>query len=147
MGFPCTAITKWLLCSKKHASFIRSFHFCLFGNLSSNDLQLHKVGIRICTKQGQCYLPYRKVSVATASRTLPGTRTLTGKETQFELAGNSSYRGKFQWNFDQGKANLDPISGEFELSEFKSYRSSTVLLTPVRAINKTIETGVGSMIA
>ena len=30
---------------------------------------------------------------------------------------NSGYRGKFQWNFDQGKRNLVRISGEFELSE------------------------------
>ena len=27
------------------------------------------------------------------------------------------YRGKFQWNFDQGKRNLVRFSGEFELSE------------------------------
>ena len=33
---------------------------------------------------------------------------------------NSSYWGKFQWNFDQGKGNLDRVSSEeFELSEFE----------------------------
>ena len=32
---------------------------------------------------------------------------------------NSSYRGKFQWIFDQGKENLVRVSGEFELSEFE----------------------------
>ena len=43
---------------------------------------------------------------------------LQGKE-QFELVRNSSYRGKFQWNFDQsGKENLVRVSGEFELSRF-----------------------------
>ena len=36
----------------------------------------------------------------------PGTWTLQGNEKQFELAGNSSYRGNFQWKFDQGKGNL-----------------------------------------
>ena len=43
-------------------------------------------------------------------------------EKQFELAGNSSYRGKFQWNFDQGKGNLVQVSREFELSEFELSR-------------------------
>ena len=42
---------------------------------------------------------------------------MKGNEKQFELAGNSSYWGNFQWNFDQGKGNLVPVSGEFELSE------------------------------
>ena len=32
---------------------------------------------------------------------------------------NSSYRGKFNWNVDQGKGNLVRISEEFELSEFE----------------------------
>ena len=33
---------------------------------------------------------------------------------------NSSYWGKFQWNFDQGKGNLDRVSSEeFEFSEFE----------------------------
>ena len=32
---------------------------------------------------------------------------------------NSSYRGKFQWRFDQGKGVLVRVSGEFELSEFE----------------------------
>ena len=39
-------------------------------------------------------------------------------EKQFKLAGNLSYRGKFQGNFDQGKGNLVWVRGEFELSEF-----------------------------
>ena len=45
------------------------------------------------------------------SRT-PVTRPLKGNEKQFELAANSSYRGKFQGNFDQGKGNLVRVSGE-----------------------------------
>ena len=32
---------------------------------------------------------------------------------------NSSYWGRFLWNFDQGKGNLVRVSGKFELSEFK----------------------------
>ena len=32
---------------------------------------------------------------------------------------NSSYWGRFQWNFDQGKGNLVRVSGKVELSEFK----------------------------
>ena len=32
---------------------------------------------------------------------------------------NSSYRGKFQGNFDQGKVNLVRVSQEFELSKFE----------------------------
>ena len=31
---------------------------------------------------------------------------------QVELAGNSSYRGKFLWNFGQGKENLGRVSGD-----------------------------------
>ena len=53
---------------------------------------------------------------------IPVTRTLKGNEKQFELAGNSSYRGKFQWNFDQGKGNLY----QFKLARNSSYRGSTV---------------------
>ena len=48
-----------------------------------------------------------------------GTRTLKGNEEQFELAGNSGYRGKFQWRFDQGKWNIVRVSGAFELSELE----------------------------
>lgn len=47
------------------------------------------------------------------SRTLV-TWTWKGKEKQFELAGSSIYQSKFQWNLDQGTANLVWISGEFE---------------------------------
>ena len=32
---------------------------------------------------------------------------------------NSSYQGKFQWNFDQGKGNLVWVSRELKLSEFE----------------------------
>ena len=39
---------------------------------------------------------------------------LSNEEKQFALAGNSNYRGKFQWNLDQGKGNLVRVSGEFE---------------------------------
>ena len=35
---------------------------------------------------------------------------------------NSSYRGIFQWIFDQGKENLVWVSGEFELSQFRVNR-------------------------
>ena len=45
------------------------------------------------------------------SRT-PVSRTLKGNEKQFKLARNSSYRGKFQYNFDQGKENFVRVSGE-----------------------------------
>ena len=47
---------------------------------------------------------------------------MKGNENQFELAGNSSYRGKFQRNFDQGKGNLGQVSRELELSKFKLSR-------------------------
>ena len=36
--------------------------------------------------------------------------------------GNSSYWGKLQWNFDQGKGNWVQVSGEFELSKFELSR-------------------------
>ena len=44
---------------------------------------------------------------------------LKGNEKQSELAGNSSYRGKFQ-KTPKGMGNLVPASGEFdsELSRF-----------------------------
>ena len=32
---------------------------------------------------------------------------------------NSSYQGKFQWIFNQGKWNVVQVSGEFESSEFE----------------------------
>ena len=35
-----------------------------------------------------------------------------------KLAGNSSYRGEFQWNLDEGKENLVQVSRESELSGF-----------------------------
>ena len=52
----------------------------------------------------------------------PVTQTLKGNKKKFDLAGNSSYWGKFQWNFDQGKGNLVQVSRKFELSEFKLSR-------------------------
>ena len=55
------------------------------------------------------------------SRTLV-TRTLKGNEKWFKLAGNSSYRGKFQWNCDQGKGNLVRVRREFKLSNFQLSR-------------------------
>ena len=58
----------------------------------------------------------------------PVTRTLKGNQKMFELAGNSSYRGKFQWNFDQGKGNLVWVNREFKLSISSSYQGSTVLI-------------------
>ena len=61
------------------------------------------------------------------SRT-PVTRTLEGNEKQFELAGNSSYRGKFQGSFYQGKGNLVRVSGEFELSRFYCNKQCCFLL-------------------
>ena len=55
------------------------------------------------------------------SRTLV-TRTLKGNEKQFELAGNSSYQGEFQWNFDEGRGNLVRVRGNL------SYLGSAVTL-------------------
>ena len=37
-------------------------------------------------------------------------RTLKGNEKQFELVENSSYRAKFQGNFEQRKENLVQVS-------------------------------------
>ena len=50
------------------------------------------------------------------------TRTLKRNEKLFKVVGNSSYWGKFQWNFDQGKGNWVQVSGEFELSKFELLR-------------------------
>ena len=47
---------------------------------------------------------------------------MKGKEILFELTGNSSYRGKFQLNCDEGKGNFVRVNGEFELSEFELLR-------------------------
>ena len=51
-----------------------------------------------------------------------------GKQKQFELARNSSYRGKLQWNFAQNKENLVRVSGELELSRFYCNDSDTIWL-------------------
>ena len=32
---------------------------------------------------------------------------------------SASYWEKFEWNFDQGKGNLDRVSEEFELPKFE----------------------------
>ena len=61
------------------------------------------------------------------------TRTLKGNVKQFELAGNSSYRGKFRWSFDQGKGNLY----QFELAGNSSYPSSSYRGSTVFKMNKT----------
>ena len=53
------------------------------------------------------------------------SRTLKGpgnENAEFELAGSSSYRGKFLRSFDQGKGNLVLVRG-FELSEVLLYYS------------------------
>ena len=52
-----------------------------------------------------------------------------GNEKQQELAGNSSYWGKFQWNHDQGKGNLVRVSRKFELSEFELSRFYCILFS------------------
>ena len=59
------------------------------------------------------------------SRT-PVTQTLKGKH--FELAGNSSNRGKLRRNVGQGKGNLVRVSAEFELSEFELFMKGPLLL-------------------
>ena len=38
---------------------------------------------------------------------------------KLEWCHRTSYRGKFQWKFYQGKGNLVLVSGEFELSELE----------------------------
>ena len=60
----------------------------------------------------------RKMWKFSIYRRTPVTQTLKGNKKEFGFAGNSSYWGKFQWNFDQGKGNLVRVSREFELSEF-----------------------------
>ena len=50
------------------------------------------------------------------------TRTLKRNEKLFKVVGNSSYWGKFQWNFDEGKGNWIQVSGELELSKFELLR-------------------------
>ena len=80
-----------------------------------------------CLCKNMCFLVSRKpllvrsgvvVWVLLVCSRTTGTQTLKGNEKQFELAGNSSYQGKFQWNFDQGRENW----GELELSEFEFSR-------------------------
>ena len=52
----------------------------------------------------------------------PGNSSSEGKRKTVRASENSSYRGKFEWNFDQRKWNLVRVSGEFELSEFELWR-------------------------
>ena len=67
-------------------------------------------------------------NINTYSRT-PVTRTLNGKEKQFEfIARNASYWGKFQGNFAQGKGSLIPVRGEFELPKFKLLRFYCIII-------------------
>ena len=67
-------------------------------------------------------------NINTYSRT-PVTRTLNGKEKQFEfIARNASYWGKFQGNFTQGKGSLIPVRGEFEISEFELLRFYCIII-------------------
>ena len=61
----------------------------------------------------------------------PGNSNSEGNQKHFGLAGNSSYRGKLQWNLDQG--NLVRVSGEFELSEFEL---SSIYCSSIRLIIK-----------
>ena len=49
----------------------------------------------------------------------PGKSNFEGRWKTVWVRGNLSYPAKFQWNFDLGKENLVPVSGEFELSEFR----------------------------
>ena len=66
----------------------------------------------------------RAKKTCTASRT-PVTQTLKGNEKQFELGKNLSYQGKFQWNFDWGKANLVELAGNSSYLSL-SYQGSSV---------------------
>ena len=69
-----------------------------------------------CTNQNQ-------IAVVLVSVVLPiyTTRRANGIASEWSYKNqNSSYRAKFQWNFDQGEVTLVRVSEEFELSEFKS---------------------------
>ena len=49
------------------------------------------------------------------------TRRANGVASEWSYKNqNSSNRGKFQWNFDEGKESLVRVIGELELSEFES---------------------------
>ena len=69
-----------------------------------------------CTNQNQ-------IAVVLVSVVLPiyTTRRPNGMASEWSYKNqNSSYRAKFQWNFDQGEVTLVRVSEEFKLSEFKS---------------------------
>ena len=69
-----------------------------------------------CTNQNQIAVVL--VSVVLLIYT---TRRANGIASEWSYKNqNSSYRAKFQWNFDQGEVTLVRVSEEFELSEFKS---------------------------
>ena len=69
-----------------------------------------------CTNQNQIAVVL--VSVVLSIYT---TRRANGIASEWSYKNqNSSYRAKFQWNFDQGEVTLVRVSEEFELSEFKS---------------------------
>ena len=64
-----------------------------------------------------------QIAVVLVSVVLPiyTTRRANGIASEWSYKNqNSSYRAKFQWNFDQGEVTLVRVSEEFELSEFKS---------------------------
>ena len=69
-----------------------------------------------CTNQNQ-------IAVVLVLVVLPISTTRRANDIASEWSyknQNSSYRAKFQWNFDQGEVTLVRVSEEFELSEFKS---------------------------
>ena len=60
---------------------------------------------------------YKELAIITLEN--PGNLNCEGKRKTFRVSENSSYRGKFQWNLDQGKEKLVRVSGESESSEFE----------------------------
>ena len=60
---------------------------------------------------------YKELVIITVEN--PGNSNCEGKRKTVRVSENSSYRGKFQWNFDQGKEKLVRVSGESESSEFE----------------------------
>ena len=59
---------------------------------------------------------------------LPKPSCLSISTKAFDLPRNLNYRGKFQWNFDQGKGNLVRVGREFESSEFELSRFNCRLI-------------------
>ena len=60
---------------------------------------------------------YKELAIITVEN--PGNSNCEGKRKTVLVSENSSYRGKFQWNFDQGKEKLVRVSGESESPEFE----------------------------